>query len=114
MASIETIKKGLECCLGGNDCDIERNENCPYKDLPLCSMFLREDVNTVFKLLEEQQPKTGRWINKDESGFENCYAECSCCGKVSSGFLVDNGFGFDAEYHDYCPKCGAKMENDTE
>ena len=54
MADIEKVKKGLECCIGGNDCDIERNGDCPYKDLPICGTFLLSDA---IELLKEQQPK---------------------------------------------------------
>ena len=49
MADIEKVIKGLDCCLGGNDCDIERNEDCPYKDLPICATFLHSDVIELLK-----------------------------------------------------------------
>ena len=83
-----------ECVVSGYDCD---------------------DCDSAFAMAIEalKQQKTGRWIDKDE-GIARCSARCSCCEKESSGFATDNGFSFDYSYHDYCPKCGAKMENPKE
>lgn len=40
------------------------------------------------------EPKCGRWI---EDGH---YERCSECGEPTN------------EYHNYCPNCGARMENE--
>lgn len=48
----------------------------------------------------EQEPITGRWIDKDVKGHIEPY--CSVCGN-----------GLDVIYHyNYCPNCGAKMESE--
>lgn len=52
MPDREKVIAGLECCLGANDCDIEPNEDCPYKGMCLCSMALRFDI---LALLKEQE-----------------------------------------------------------
>lgn len=95
MADIEKVIKGLDCCLGVNDCDIERNGDCPYKDLPICATFLCSDA---LELLKEQQ-KTGRWIDVTKViGFPR--VQCSVCGT-----------GQGAAWMNYCPICGTKMKN---
>lgn len=45
----EKVIKGLECCLGSNDCDIDPEEDCPYKGMCLCAMALRLDVLNLLK-----------------------------------------------------------------
>lgn len=51
------------------------------------------------------QPKTGHWIEKD--GYDgDTYYDCSVCGEswtTIDGDPWDNGMN-------YCPHCGAKME----
>lgn len=49
MPEMEKVIKGLDCCLGSNDCDIERKEDCPYKGMYLCAMFLRCDILALLK-----------------------------------------------------------------
>ena len=69
-------------------------------------------TNTTYYLMKRirdipsvmPQPKTGKWLNgelipNDITG--HWYAECSECGKVR---IVDN----------YCPNCGAKMQEEEE
>lgn len=58
MLDKEKVIKGLECCLGSNDCDIEPEEDCPYKGMCLCAMALRFDVLTLLKEQEVVKPKT--------------------------------------------------------
>ena len=97
----EKVIKGLECCLGSNDCDVEPEEECPYKGMCLCAMALRLDVLELLKEQEAVEPKTGHWI------FESAYCEawshtCSECGKrMSTAYNT---------YANYCWNCGAKME----
>ena len=62
----------------------------------------------VFEKLISQEPKIGRWMNKDHL-FESCSAECSSCHKRSNGYVHDNGFSLEFKYFDFCPNCGAKM-----
>ena len=63
---MKKVIKGLECCLGANDCDIEPNEDCPYKGMCLCAITLRLDV---LALLNEQ--KAVQWINVNDKLPEN-------------------------------------------
>jgi len=51
------------------------------------------------------QQKTGHWIEKD--GFDgDVYYDCSACGE---SFCLIDGTPTDNLYN-YCPNCGAKME----
>lgn len=61
----------------------------------------------------EQEPRKGRWINKNHL-FETCSAECSSCHKRSNGYVHDNGFSLECKYYDFCPKCGADLREDKE
>ena len=58
----EKVIKGLECCLGSNDCDIEPEEDCPYKGMCLCAMALRLDVLALLK----EQDELLRKLQKDK------------------------------------------------
>jgi len=114
MADRAKVDKGLERCLSGKvpfgcgECPYYGDE--VYTDAWSCRLSLMRDAN---ELLKEKHPKTGHWQDKYE-GIATCSARCSCCKKVSSGFATDNGFSFDYRYHEYCPKCGAKMDNAEE
>lgn len=48
------------------------------------------------------KPKTGKWINDDDDWW---YPQCSVCGKNA---LEVQECGFKSNY---CPHCGARMEN---
>lgn len=53
----------------------------------------------------EQESKAGHWIEKD--GFDgDVYYDCSECGE---SFCLIDGTPADNLYN-YCPNCGAKME----
>ena len=49
MPDKEKVIKGLECCLGSNDCDVEPEADCPYKGMCLCAMALRFDALAMLK-----------------------------------------------------------------
>lgn len=57
------------------------------------------------------QPRKGHWIDKQQLP-SSCSAECSSCHKRSNGYLHDNGFSLVSTYYDFCPKCGARMEDE--
>lgn len=105
----EKVIKGLECCLGSNDCDIEPKEDCPYKGMCLCEMALGIDI---LSLLKEQEAKAGHWISVndgdivaiDNDGFPERACFCSECKKY---LIASDEY---AVYGKYCPFCGAKME----
>lgn len=62
MDKLEKIISGLACCLGVNDCDIERNECCPYNEYPICATFLHSDV---IELLKEQRAVIEKYHKAD-------------------------------------------------
>lgn len=105
----EKVIKGLECCLGAIDCDIEPNEDCPYNGMCLCAMALRFDI---LALIKEQEAKTGHWVSVndgeivaiDNDGFPERACFCSECKKY---LIASDEY---AVYGKYCPFCGAKME----
>lgn len=68
---MEKVVKGLECCLGSNDCDVEPEEDCPYKGMCLCAMALRLDVLALLKeqnglsLALEQSNAANEYLNAE-------------------------------------------------
>ena len=67
----ENVIKALECCLGSNDCDVEPEEDCPYKGMCLCAMALRLDI---LALLKEQEDALEQ-MRLDNTDLRNCNAE---------------------------------------
>ena len=65
--------------------------------------IIDDTFNMAIKALE-QEPKTGRWIEKD--GYDgDTYYDCSECGEswtTIEGTPWNNGMK-------YCPNCGANM-----
>ena len=92
MPDREKVIKGLECCLGANDCDVEPKEDCPYKGMCLCAMALHLDVFALLKEQEAVKPKSKsrHGANAQIQHFcGNCmtmlYGKpkyCSECGKM--------------------------------
>ena len=93
MIDREKIIRGVECCLGGNDCDVEPRKDCPYNGMCLCATVLEYEL---MELLEKQEPKTGYWVN----------GHCSCCGEDIASKL-DTWTNVQSFY--FCPTCGSKM-----
>ena len=58
----------------------------------------------VQEVEEEQEPKTGHWIEQEGWDGDVCY-ECSVCREP---FCLIDGTPTDNMYN-YCPNCGAKM-----
>ena len=104
MPDIETVLKGLECCMIN---DLAVCHICPYniENSSICNRdLLLEDA---FKLLKIQQKiNHGQWIEKewsteDDWGCTNHRAiTCSCCNQSI----------YKGEKTPYCPYCGAKMD----
>ena len=97
MPNREKILKGLECCLGSNDCDIEPEENCPYKGQCLCAMALHYDILT---LLKEQESKWASSPHKKDRF-------CERCGHDEPYKNAEE----ETKIFNYCPHCGARMTN---
>lgn len=95
---MEKIIKGLDCCLGSNDCDIEPNEDCPYKgNGGLCAMFLRSDILTLLKDQEPIKPT----INE--------YGEAYCvCGENVG--IIPSSKNLPSIRSKYCSECGRRMK----
>ena len=87
----EKVIKGLECCLGSNDCDIEPEEDCPYKGMCLCAMALRLDI---LAMLKEQEAVTikrtkehgfgvyGGICPKCRNWIQSAHSFCGFCGQA--------------------------------
>lgn len=90
MPDREKVIKGLECCLGSNDCDVEPEEDCPYQGMCLCAMALRLDV---FALLKEQEAVEPTLIREGRNRVCNDYV-CPRC---------DNEVVYE---QNYCSECG--------
>lgn len=61
-SKLEKINKALDSCLNGNDCNLGRDKDCPYREKMFCCGCLKEDIQ---ELLEKQKPKS---VNDYESG----------------------------------------------
>lgn len=61
-------------------------------------LYSRKD-DVVFEEVEKPELKTGKWIE-----YDNSHCECPFCHTEWSYF--DN----EVEHFDFCPRCGAKME----
>lgn len=65
------------------------------------------------------EPKRGEWIEREsyaedkEDGFETTIA-CSCCDFPATIFYFEDGESRMQIRTDYCPHCGARMEEGVE
>ena len=73
-------------------------DECKYKTFT--ELYFHTDPEMVE---QEPKPKTGYWVHKGQGIY------CSECGK-ESGY---NSFGA-SRFSDYCPNCGAKMDEQEE
>lgn len=94
-----------------------REEMEKYINTPLCKE-LYDKLKIIYdkgyqdcKKALEQEPKTGHWIETDEwretvDGFEQWgyFRKCNKCGYVFKFLEIDN----------YCPNCGARMNEVSE
>ena len=99
MPNREKILKGLECCLGSNDCDIEPEENCPYKGQCLCAMALHYDILTLLKEQKPVKPIITPWMTDDDDEPIVLKKECGKCG-----------WQFFTEKPKYCEECGTPID----
>ena len=68
----------------------------------MCVFEILSHIELAIGTLPSAQPerKMGRWEYIDYGGFGNYH--CTACGEI----CICNGD------YDFCPNCGAKMEND--
>lgn len=69
---------------------------------------IREAMTLAIEALEQPERKKGKWIKNKEHG----YYECSNCKSIQpyDGIYEDNPDKVTYWTCDYCPNCGAKME----
>lgn len=91
--------------------------------------YIDEDMITriniaLTKLGTVGEQKTGKWIIKTintfslaygSTGYEPVY-ECSVCGRVTESYLrLDEPImPEDADFPNFCPECGARMEGEQD
>lgn len=56
---------------------------------------------------DEQEPKTGHWITQWNVAHQKEYY---CCSECREEFSYDGETGIKMNDYGYCPRCGAKME----
>lgn len=94
MTDREKVIKGLECCLGSNDCDVESKEDCPYKGMCLCAMTLYFDVLALLKKQEAKRP-----VVREKNGYWDHV--CPTCGSHDEELFRE---------WNYCPFCGQEVK----
>ena len=98
---IELLEIEHECMLRGSHDDCDRN--CADCDLVQNDDELHEMYTDVIAMLNEQEPKTGKWILDDED--TNSW-ECSECGGL---LIINDGTPHENDWN-FCPYCGTKLE----
>ena len=107
MTDRERIIKGLECCLGANDCNIEPEEDCPYKEMCLCAMALRLDILALLKEQEEQ-------IKNHDKSLEKAREEIKWLRgmlKEQEAKTVSHIRTVAYRTIGYCPSCGRGLDS---
>lgn len=70
-----------------------------------CNLFGDEEEATRYHALSwainamHNEPKHGRWLSSDKG---DCIYTCSECGFIRDAYIL--------EEKDYCPRCGADMQ----
>lgn len=108
MADLEKVLKGLECCrMNGKGC-----RQCPYNkdcdEMPdYGNAYLCSDALELLK--EQPEQKHGHWVvhgGRIGKNVDNRIVECTVCNNFLSMSGVNGGRG----NANYCPNCGAKMD----
>ena len=98
-SKLEEINKALDSCLNGNDCDLGRDKDCPYREKMFCCGCLKEDIQ---ELLEKQKPI-----------FPYQFEDIWKCGKCGNGVVQYEELatsGLETVRFDYCPMCGQAVK----
>lgn len=74
----------------------------------MCDEISNEAYKKIMCHCEEQEPKTGHWINRHI--IANTSIDMIVCSECGEEFSYDAETGI-SEYN-YCPNCGAKMESE--
>lgn len=92
--------KGMEMPHGCCECRMERENCCTLSLRPIDDIYDRPE----WCLLTEAEPvKHGRWIRKDSKRYY--WYECSNCGYPPPLDRYKHEW-----FSEYCPNCGAKMD----
>ena len=70
----------------------------------------REALDIAIQTLE-QESKIGHWIDDDDRMGRSIYI-CSECNEHADKFIGGTEDWWDLEKPNYCPNCGAKMEEE--
>lgn len=86
----------------------ECNSNSPYGMITSSVLNKAERALSEMPAADVQTVKRGRWIaeNRDNRGYADCYT-CTNCNCYTYTYTLMK----DCEY-DYCPNCGARMEQE--
>ena len=108
MTDIEKVIKGLQahesgCGYRSHNCD---DMDCPYRYGDE-SCDIEEMCHDALELLKEQHPKTGHWDVLTMCANEGTY--CSVCHTKIFDFVHPPK----KKLSQYCPHCGAKMEDEN-
>ena len=101
MADKETIMTWLKKC-GKGGC----SSRCPYDDLGPDKCYETLMTDALELLREQPEQKHGHWIGHSEcpETLDDEHMACSVCGCTYNIYMND------AATFDYCPQCGAKMD----
>lgn len=89
-------------------------------DTPQPLAYGRTDIFELIDGVPTVEPKHGRWSIEDIITYERSYGgtlyepiyKCSCCGRVTESYVRGDEpiMPEDADFPDYCPNCGARMD----
>lgn len=121
MTDYTKLVKALRCCdkyALCNDCPIF--ETCDG-DVDKAMAIAADAIEALQAEVERLEPKRGKWIidgaytynlrELNGEAYEPVY-RCSCCNRQTESYLRldEPKMPEDADFPEYCPHCGAKME----
>ena len=120
MTDYTKLVEALRYCAESGDFNC--NKDCPmYQNYPRCLTKMDMDAAAAIEALQAQLPKRGEWIIEgaytynlrelNGEAYEPVY-RCSCCNRQTESYLRldEPKMPEDADFPEYCPHCGAKME----
>ena len=119
MTDYSKLVEALRCGEYKPECG---SSDCPYwSGLGCMDGQLMEDAAAAIEALQAQLPKRGEWIidgaytynlrELNGKAYEPVY-RCSRCNRQTESYvrLDEPKMPEDADFPEYCPHCGAKME----
>ena len=79
-----------------------------WKDIDPERSRFQPVLNDALELLKEQQPKKAKWkaVHYIRKEGTKTFKKCTCCDYTCNGWDIETGIAYD-----YCPNCGAEMQN---